>query len=76
MSSECILLFLLFVCFFLVREWAHQRERKELYDRIMAKDLTEYRKPEEREKKDPYVSKHKQMIEAWRKGEDTNGTKL
>lgn len=74
--SEYILLFLLFVCFILVREWAHQRERKELCDRLMAKDLTEYRKPEKREKKDPYISQHKRMIEAWRRGERDDGTQI
>jgi len=38
-----VLLIAVFLCYSVYREILWQKERKDLYSRIMAKDLTEYR---------------------------------
>lgn len=62
MSEKIIVL--IFVAYTAYSEYMHYKERKQLYSRIQAKDLTEYKrveepvkKPKEEEKKVNYVWK-------------------
>jgi hypothetical protein len=42
-----------FLLFVLWREWQHDRERKDLYSRLMAKDLTDYTISEKQKMRPP-----------------------
>lgn len=47
----------------------HKRERKDLYDRIMSKDLTEYsRNASAANQRKAPASAHKKVLEEWRNG--------
>ena len=48
-----------------LQEILHRFERRDLYDRIMSRDLTEF-KGESRKR----VSKHREVLERWRGGDD------
>lgn len=51
-----------------VQAISHRLERKDLYDRIMCRDMSEY-KNKDKPKESP-KSAHKRVIERWRKKND------
>jgi len=52
-SVEVYILAGVFLLFVLWREWQHDRERKDLYSRLMAKDLTDYTVSEKQKQSRP-----------------------
>lgn len=47
---------------------AHRKERKDLYDRLMSKDLNDYKVGTREHVKKPTVSAHQKAMETWRNG--------
>lgn len=45
----------------------HAYERRDLYNRIMSRDITEYRNERN---KNPVQSRHDQVLRKWRRGGD------
>ena len=66
MDNEIIILILLMII--AIQNVAHRIERKDLYNRIMSKNLTEYKNEPSRK---GYISAHRRVLERWRgKGGD------
>lgn len=57
--------YILFAVIFVILIIQHF-ERKELYNRIMAKNLGEYTNYSDKKKEEKYKSLHRQQIDAWR----------
>lgn len=45
---------------------AHRKERKDLYDRLMSKDLCDYKAGTGERVKKPTVSAHQKAMDVWR----------
>lgn len=71
MISDKILFVIIIACAFfvmVVKEIVHYKERKDLYDRIMSDNLTEYKRESGKSEKNEknIVSRHQEVMRAWR----------
>ena len=58
------------IVYILIRELMHKSERKDLYNRIMCRDLSDYNRAADisKGKAKSAISAHKKVLEEWKNG--------
>lgn len=72
MGYDEICVVLLGLCFGLcavivINELLHRRERKDLYDRLMSRDIETYKRASEHAEHERVESAHRRVIDNWRR---------